>query len=164
MLSIIQAKNEHLSNIYTMIIALAQYEGIEEKIKITRKGLEDLLFCAAPQHFVSVAVLNDQLVGFVMFNYTYHNICVNVLKGIYIENLYVLPAFRQQGVGTALLKFVAEKAHHEACSRIEWWVSRTNEAASDFYKKIGAIALNEWSVFKCDYRGIANLLEIGSVV
>ena len=141
-----------------MIIELAQYEGVEGLINITEPELADLLFCEKPNHFVGIALVAEQLVGLVMFNYTHHNICVNVTHGVYIENLYVSPKFRKQGIGSALLKYVAEKAKINNCSRIEWWVSREDPVASHFYQKIGAIALSDWAVFKCDRVGIDKLV------
>lgn len=96
-----------------------------------------------------------------MFNYTQNNICVNVTSGIYIENLYVSPQYRRQGIGCALFKYVACKAAAYNCSRIEWWVSRNNREARHFYKKIGGVALLEWQIFKCDQMGINNLMSIG---
>ena len=163
MLSIIQAKSQYISNIYSMILELAQYEGIRDKIKITALQLEHLLFCAQPNHFVGIALMDERLCGFVMFNYTHHNICVNVTQGIYIENLYVAPEVRGQGIGHALFNYVEQQAYVRNCSRIEWWVSRNNPAASQFYKKIGAIALSDWVIYKCDRSGINNLLETGGV-
>jgi len=162
MMPIIQAKFQHLNQIYTMILELAKYEGILDKIKITEAQLADLLFCYQPNHFVGVALLNEQIHGLVMFNYTQNNICVNGTKGIYIENLYVSPEFRNQGIGSALLKYVARKAAANNCSRIEWWVSRDNKDARNFYKKMGAIALPGWNIFKCTQSGINNLIGIGS--
>ncbi|HBD7094139.1 TPA: GNAT family N-acetyltransferase [Legionella pneumophila] len=161
MVAIIQAKSEYLSQIYTIILELAKYENILDKIKITESQLGELLFCNQPNHFIGVALVEEKICGLVMFNYTQNNICVNVTQGIYIENLYVSPPYRRQGIGCALFKYVACKAAAHNCSRIEWWVSRNNREARYFYKKIGGVALLDWQIFKCDQIGINNLMSIG---
>ncbi|BCZ97688.1 GNAT family N-acetyltransferase [Legionella pneumophila serogroup 1] len=161
MVAIIQAKSEHLSQIYAIILELAKYENILDKIKITESQLGKLLFCNEPNHFIGVALVEEKICGLVMFNYTQNNICVNVTQGIYIENLYVSPPYRRQGIGCALFKYVACKAAAHNCSRIEWWVSRNNREARHFYKKIGGVALLDWQIFKCDQIGINNLMSIG---
>ncbi|WP_133139297.1 GNAT family N-acetyltransferase [Legionella genomosp. 1] len=162
MVTIIQAKSEYLSQIYAIILELAKYENILDKIKITESQLGELLFCHAPNHFVALALIDKKIGGLVMFNYTQNNICVNVTRGIYIENLYVSPLYRRQGIGCALFQYVACKATTDDCSRIEWWVSRNNREARHFYKKIGGVALLDWHVFKCDQTGINNLMSIGT--
>jgi GNAT superfamily N-acetyltransferase len=161
MVTIIQAKSEHLSQIYAIILELAKYENILDKIKITESQLGELLFCNQPNHFIGVALVDKKICGLVMFNYTQNNICVNVTPGIYIENLYVSPQYRRQGIGCALFKYVACKAAAHNSSRIEWWVSRNNREARHFYKKIGGVALLDWQIFKCDQIGINNLMSIG---
>ncbi|HAU1108743.1 TPA: GNAT family N-acetyltransferase [Legionella pneumophila] len=161
MVAIIQAKSEHLSQIYATILELAKYENILDKIKITESQLGELLFCNKPNHFVGLALVEEKICGLVMFNYTQNNICFNVTTGIYIENLYVSTQYRRQGIGSALFKYVACKAAAHNCSRIEWWVSRNNREARHFYKKIGGVALLDWQIFKCDQIGINNLMSIG---
>ena len=143
-----------------MILELAQHEGIRDKIRLTESQLAELLFCERPNHFVAMALNNAMLVGFAMYNLTHHNVCVNVTDGLYIENLYVTPEFRKQGMGTALLTYVAKIAKVSNASRIEWWVSRYNPEAQQFYEKIGAIALSDWNVYKCDIVCMDNLLEV----
>ena len=83
-----------------------------------------------------------------MYNLTYHNICVNVTHGLYVENLYVSPRFHHQGIGTALLRHVACVAKNSSASRLEWWGSKDNTNAQHFYEKIGAEALGDWNSYK----------------
>ncbi|MFO9228349.1 GNAT family N-acetyltransferase [Legionella pneumophila serogroup 1] len=161
MVTIIQAKLEYLNQIYEIILDLAKYENILDKIKITESQLGELLFCNQPNHFIGVALADKKICGLVMFNYTQNNICFNLTSGIYIESLYVSPQFRRKGIGCALFKYVACKAVECGCSRIEWWVSRNNKEARHFYKKIGGVALLDWQIFKCDQFGINNLMSIG---
>ena len=158
MYSIIPAIPHHLSDIYKTVIELARYHGLEDRIKITALQLNELLFCDKPNHFAGLAMIDDKLSGLVLFNLTNHNVCVHVSPGFYIENLYVLPECRKQGIGKALFRYVARKALEHNCSRIEWWVSRNNNDAAGFYKKLGAQELSEWTIFKCDRLAMNNLL------
>lgn len=150
MFSIIQAQPQYLGIIYSLIRELAKHEGILDRIQITEPQLGQLLFTANPYHFVAVALVNEQVVGLAMYNMTYHNICFNTVHGIYLENLYILPNFRGQGIGKALLTYVAGEAKAKSCSRVEWWVKRNNIEASNFYKSMGAIELDDLAIYKCE--------------
>ena len=161
MYTIIQAKPQYLGDIYSMILELAQHEGIYDRIGITDFELGELLFCKQPNHFVAMALVNEVLVGFAMYNVTYHNVCVNVTNGLYIENLYVSPAVRQQRIGSALFAHVARVAKNMNASRLEWWVSRSNPEAQRFYEKTGATVLSDWNAYKCDQVCIDQLLMDG---
>lgn len=83
MYTIIQAKPQYLGDIYSMILELAQNEGIYDGIRITESELSELLFCKQPKHFVVMALVDERLVGFAMYNVTHHNVCVNVTDGLY---------------------------------------------------------------------------------
>ncbi|MGQ3892065.1 GNAT family N-acetyltransferase [Legionella sp. CNM-4043-24] len=163
MFIIIQAKSSFIGEIFSMIMALARHESIEDRIKISESQLRELLFHPQPRHFVGMALVNDKLAGLVMYNYTHHNICVNLTPGIYIENLYVSLEFRKQGIGRALFEYVATKAKEQNCSRIEWWVSTANREASYFYEKMEATTLSNWNLYKCDRDGIDRLLNQGEI-
>ena len=162
MVTIVQAKPQYLSNIYSLILTLAKHDGWDHKIQLTEEQLGQRLFCDESKHFSGMALVDEKLVGLVMFSFAHHNFLVNVLPGFYIESLFVFPEHRQQGIGTALFKYVAQKAKSENCSRIEWWVSRHSPDAQHFYKKLGGIALSDWDVYKCDQAGIDALLSEGS--
>ena len=159
MFSIIQAQPQYLGIIYSLIRELAKHEGILDKNKITEAQLGQLLFNANPYHFVAVALVNGNVVGIAMYNLTYHNICFNAVPGIYLENLFVASEFRGQGIGKALLTYVAGEAKAKNCSRVEWWVKRHNTAASDFYKSMGAIELGDLAIYKCEKTCIDKLTE-----
>jgi GNAT superfamily N-acetyltransferase len=162
MVTIIQAKSHYLKQICAMILELAKFDNILDKIKISESQLKSLLFCKNPVHFVNIALINKQPCGMVLFNYVHSNVCFNLTPGLYIEMLYVSSEFRKQGIGTALLSYVASKASEANCSRIEWWVSKHNQEAANFYNRMGAFALVDWQIYKCDQAGINNWIELGS--
>jgi GNAT superfamily N-acetyltransferase len=159
MFSIIHAKLQYLPEIYTMILDHARHEGIFDKIHITESQLKQVLFCDNPIHFAALAMGENGLSGFVMYNITHHNVCVNVSPGIYVDNIFVLPQHRSQGIGTALFRHVAEAAKDMNISRIEWWVSKHNHDAQHFYDSIGADQLNNWKIYKAGKVCIDRLLS-----
>lgn len=159
MVTIVQAKPQYLSKIYPMILSLAKHDGWDHKVQLTEEQLGQRLFCNEPKHFAGMAMVDEKLVGFVVFSFAHHNFLVNVDAGFYIEALFVSPEYRQQGIGRALFKYVAQKAKVENCSRIEWWVSRHSHDAQHFYKKLGGTALSDWDVYKCDQERIDALFS-----
>jgi GNAT superfamily N-acetyltransferase len=85
-------------------------------------------------------------VGFALF---FHNFSTFLGRpGIYIEDLYVAPAHRRQGIGRGLLSFIARQAEARGCGRLEWSVLDWNEAAISFYKKLGGRMLDDWRIFR----------------
>jgi len=133
-----------------MILNLAQFQGILDRIKITRTKLGELLFCDNPSHFIALAMVDEKAVGFVMYNVNYSNICFNETPGLYIENLFIQSEYRHRGIGKGLLTYVATQAKEKNYTRVEWWVSHQNQPAINFYKSIGGKALDEWLIFKCE--------------
>ncbi|MBA2649647.1 MAG: GNAT family N-acetyltransferase [Legionella sp.] len=149
----------HLRKIYSMILALAKQEGILNRIELSQKQFEDILFCDIPKHFAAIAVIEEKVVGVVLYNFTHHNICFNISNGIYIETMYVEPEFRNKGIGSALFSYVAREAEEKSCSRIECWVSVNNVPVNRFYHNLGCVALNQWVIYKCDKQSIAKLMR-----
>ena len=93
-----------------------------------------------------IAEEGKQPVGFVLF---FHNFPTFLgKKGIYIEDLYIREKYRSKGYGKEILKEICRLAKKRNCGRVEWWVLDWNESAINFYKKIGAIPMDEWTVFR----------------
>jgi GNAT superfamily N-acetyltransferase len=85
-------------------------------------------------------------VGFAVFFYTYSTFVG--LPGLYLEDLFVKPEARGRGVGRALLRHLAQLAKEKSCYRIEWAVLHWNEPAIRFYKRLGAVPMDEWHVYR----------------
>ncbi len=93
-----------------------------------------------------MAFVDDEPVGFALF---FHNFSTFLGKpGIYLEDLYVRPAYRGSGAGRALLSWLARLAVERDCGRLEWWVLDWNEPSIGFYKKLGAEAMDDWTVYR----------------
>ena len=93
-----------------------------------------------------LAYLGDEPAGFALF---FHNFSTFLGRpGIYLEDLYVRPEFRGSGIGRALLARLAKLAKERGCGRLEWWVLDWNEPSIGFYKSLGAVAMDDWTVYR----------------
>ena len=130
--------------ILELIRELAAYERSLDQVTATEDGLRQALFAAQPAVFAHVAVADHKVVGFALWfvNFSTWLGC----HGIYVEDLYVTPAMRGHGVGTALLAELAAICVRRGYGRLEWWVLDWNASAIDFYRSIGAEPMSEWTV------------------
>jgi GNAT superfamily N-acetyltransferase len=112
----------------------------------TEEKLRDTLFSERPAAEVIIASVDSEPMGFALFFHNYSTFLAQ--RGIYLEDLFVRPAARGKGVGYALLSELARIALERNCGRLEWAVLDWNELAIDFYKRIGARPLDDWTVFR----------------
>jgi GNAT superfamily N-acetyltransferase len=132
--------------ILNLIRELAVFEKLEHEVNTTAAELHEHLFGPRPYAEVLIASLADQPVGFALF---FHNYSTFLSKpGIYLEDLYVREAFRTHGVGTALLEAVRQLAVARGCGRFEWSVLNWNQRAIEFYEKMGAKPMSEWTIYR----------------
>lgn len=145
--SIVRATRDDVPLIRQFILELAEYERARPgEAPVTEKDLAESLFGARPAAEVLIAFLGDEPAGFALF---FHNYSTWLGKrGIYLEDLFVKPAFRKHGVGFALLRELAGIAVDRDCGRLDWSVLNWNELAINFYKQIGAKHMDEWSTFR----------------
>lgn len=125
---------------------LAKYEHLEHEVVANEGLLREGLFGSRPYAEVVLASLNGEPVGFALF---FHNFSTFLAKpGIYLEDLYVRQKFRGQGCGEALLRHLARLAIERGCGRLEWSVLDWNVRAIDFYKSLGAVQMDQWTVHR----------------
>jgi GNAT superfamily N-acetyltransferase len=140
------ATQTDLPTILSFIKKLADYEKLSQEVVATEALLKETLFGARRTAEIAIGYLNDTPVGFVLF---FHNFSTFLGRpGIYIEDLFVEEKFRRRGFGGALLRYVARLAVERKCGRLEWSVLDWNQPAINFYKKLGAIPMDEWTVFR----------------
>jgi GNAT superfamily N-acetyltransferase len=132
--------------ILSFIKKLAAYEKLSHEVVATDALVRETLFGARPTAEVAIGYLEDKPVGFVLFFHNYSTFLGR--PGIYIEDLFVEENFRRRGYGRALLLYVARLAKERRCGRLEWSVLNWNEPAIRFYKKLGALPMSEWTVFR----------------
>jgi GNAT superfamily N-acetyltransferase len=125
---------------------LAEYERLSHEVKADVPTLRDSLFGPRPVAEVVIAQFEGSPAGFALF---FSNFSTFVGKpGIYLEDLFVRPAFRRRGIGKVMLAWLASLAEQRGCGRLEWAVLDWNQPAIDFYKTLGAQPMNEWTVFR----------------
>lgn len=124
---------------------LADYEKLLHEVVANEEILEEWLFDKNKAEVLFVTE-DEKEVGFALF---FHNFSTFLGRaGIYLEDLFVLPSYRGKGYGKALLEKLAEIAVERGCGRLEWWVLDWNKPSIDFYKSMGAIPMDEWTVFR----------------
>ena len=145
-LRIERATERDIPLILEFVRGLAEYEKHLDRVEATEERIRETIFGTEPSAQVLFAYENETAVGFVVFFYTYSTFVG--LPGLYLEDLYVKPEARGKGVGRALLRFLARLAKEKNCWRIEWAVLNWNESAIRFYKGLGAVPMDEWSVYR----------------
>ena len=137
---------EDVPLVLRFIRALADYERLGHEVSATEEGLRETLFGDRPYAEVVFAVVDGAEAGFALF---FHNYSTFLGKpGLYLEDLFVLPEYRAQGIGKGLLKELARIAVERGCGRFEWWVLDWNEPSIEFYRRQGAVAMDDWTVFR----------------
>ena len=131
-----------------LIYDLAEYERLRELCHITTDQLHSALFGPTPALFGLVAVDGAQLsvVGYALYFLNFST--WEGVHGIYLEDLYVMPEHRGTGLGKALLKSLAQIAVERGYARFEWWVLDWNTPSIDFYRRLGAVPMDEWTVYR----------------
>jgi GNAT superfamily N-acetyltransferase len=132
--------------ILQLIRELAEFERLLHEVQATEEQLREQLFGARPGAEVVIARLRDEVAGFALFFYNFSTFLAK--PGIYLEDLYVRAKFRGQGCGEALLRHLARTALERNCGRLEWSVLDWNVRAIDFYKSLGAVPMDQWTVHR----------------
>lgn len=135
----------------------AEYEDSLDQVSADEGSLRKYLFGERKCAEVIIGCRNERPVGFALF---FHNFSTFLGKpGMYVEDLFVIPEERGRGYGKRLLAYLARLADKRDCGRLEWAVVEWNQGAMDFYKKIGARPLEEWSIYRLAGHDLRNLAE-----
>lgn len=130
--------------ILAFIRELGDYERLSHEVAADEAGLAAQLFGERPRAEVLIAEVDGAAAGFALF---FHNFSTFVGKpGLYLEDLFVRPAFRGHGLGKRLMARLARIAVERDCGRFEWSVLDWNTPAIDFYRSLGATGMDEWTV------------------
>ena len=161
-LTIRSARQSDVATILSLIRELAEYEKLADQVAATEAQLEKSLFGEAPTAQVILAEFNGEPVAFALFFPNYSTFLAR--PGLYIEDLYVRPSMRNKGIGKALLAYVARLAVERGCGRLEWSVLDWNTPAINFYEKIGAHPLNDWTMHRLTGSGLLRLAADSSAI
>lgn len=132
--------------ILRFIRGLAEYEQLAHECMATEADLTRSLFGERPEAEVLLAYDDGEPVGFALYCHNFSTFLAR--RGLWLEDLFVLPEHRGRGIGIALLKELARIAVERDCGRMEWWVLDWNESAIGFYQQLGARPMDEWTVFR----------------
>jgi GNAT superfamily N-acetyltransferase len=140
------ATADDVPTILEMITDLAEYERLAEEMVATADDLRSTLFGARPCAEVVIATWQGEAAGFALFFHNYSTFLAR--PGLYLEDLFVRPEMRGRGIGEALLRHLAAIAVERGCGRFEWSVLDWNEPAIRFYERLGARAMDGWTVHR----------------
>ncbi len=141
-----QTSKEDIPLIFTLIRELADYEKLSHSVTADEEMLERNLFGKNRYAYVVIAEYEGTTAGQALYFYNFSTF--KGKPGIYLEDLYVRPGFRNKGIGKALLSYLIELAKEQDCGRVEWVVLDWNESALNFYKSLGAEPMDDWIVFR----------------
>ena len=140
------ATREDLPEVLSFIRELAAYERLADQVQATETDLAAALVGTRPYAEVVLACLADKPVGFALF---FHNFSTVTGKpGIYLEDLFVRPAARGRGAGKELLCWLARTTLERGCARLDWAVLDWNTPSIGFYRSLGAVPLDEWTIMR----------------
>src|SRR5436190_16422063 len=145
-ITIVPATEQDVPAILDLIRGLAEYERLLHVFEATEDRLRRTLFGDRPAAEVWLAYVDQECAGFALFFTNYSTFLGK--PGLYLEDVFVKPHLRRKGIGLALLKKLAAIARERDYGRMEWSVLDWNDPAINFYKKLGAVPLEDWTMFR----------------
>ena len=143
-ISIRSARQSDVGTLHSLIHALAEYEKLASQVVGTAQDLQRELFSERPVIEAVIAWRGDSALGFALYFHNYSTFLAR--RGLYLEDLFVVPDARGRGIGKALIHYCARVALERQCGRFEWAVLDWNQPAIDFYQSIGAKILPDWQL------------------
>jgi len=143
--------------ILKLIKELAVYEKLQDKVVTTEEDLKDTLFGKNKAAEVVIGYCNNKPAGYALFFFNYSSFVGR--PGLYIEDVYVRQEHRRKGFGKAFLIYLARIATERKCDRMEWVVLDWNKPSIEFYKKLGAITMDEWTIYRLSKDEVEDLAD-----
>jgi len=150
------ATAKDLAHLLAMIRELAEFERLGHELEVTADLLRSVLFGEHPVAAALLARVDGLPAGYAVYYHTFSTFVGR--PGIFLEDLYVRPAYRKRGIGRALLAAVAKIGRDRGGGRFEWIALRWNEKALHFYRSLGAKVLDEWALLRMNSREVKNLV------
>ena len=152
-----RARPDDSTLIFSLICELAEYEKLSHEVEATEKDIAAALFGEHPLLFCEIAEWDGEGVGFAVWFFNFSTFSGRT--GIYLEDLFVRPAFRGKGIGKALLAHLAKLCVENGWSRLQWSVLDWNTPSIDFYKSLGAEMMDEWKLCKVTGAALSQLAK-----
>ena len=151
-----KAERKDVALILEFIQGLAAYEHMENDVVADEALLEEWIFDKQKAEVI-FAVADGKEVGFALFFHNFSTILGRA--GLYLEDLFVKPEYRGKGYGKAILKKLAAIAVERGCGRLEWSCLDWNTPSIDFYRTLGAVPMDEWTVYRVTGETLKKLAE-----
>lgn len=155
--SLRRATPDDAPELLRLIRALAEYERLAHEVQTIETDLKTALLAAPPRVAALLAEVDGCAVGFALWFQTFSTFTGK--PGLYLEDIFVEPAYRGRGIGRAMFRHLARQAMAEGCARFEWAVLDWNEPALNFYASLGAQPMAEWTVQRLAGPALARLAE-----
>jgi len=154
-LKIRPAKIQEVGEVLQLIQDLAIYEKAPEQVEASKEDLLNTIFASDPRVFCDLVEVDGQIAGMAIWFLNYST--WQARHGIYLEDLFIKPEYRGRGYGKALLKHLAKICDEKGYGRLQWWVLDWNSPAIEFYKSLGAEAMDEWTVYRTSGKALKDL-------
>ena len=154
-LNIRRARPDEAGLVLSLVRELAEYEKLLHEVQATEADIAAALFGSDPRLFCEIAEWEGEPVGFAVWFFNFSTFSGRA--GIYLEDLFVRPAYRGKGIGKALLRHLARRCVREGLPRLQWWVLDWNAPSIAFYKALGAVAQDEWTVYRVSGEALERL-------
>jgi GNAT superfamily N-acetyltransferase len=152
-----RARKGEAGLVLSLVRELAEYEKLLHEVRATESDLDAALFCGAPRLFCEIAEFSGEVAGFAVWFVNFSTFSGR--HGIYLEDLFVRPTLRGKGIGKALLAHLARECVANGWPRLQWSVLDWNTPSIEFYKSLGAVPVQEWTVFRVGGPALAALAQ-----
>jgi GNAT superfamily N-acetyltransferase len=139
-----RARPDEAGLVLSLVRELAEYEKLSHEVEATEQMMADALFCENPRLFCEIAEWSGDVAGFAVWFMNFSTFTGR--SGIYLEDLFVRPALRGKGIGKALLSHLAQLCVTNGWSRLQWSVLDWNAPSIAFYKSLGAVMVDDWTL------------------
>jgi GNAT superfamily N-acetyltransferase len=156
-LSIYRARPGQVGLIFSLLCELAEYEKLTHEVEATEADIAAAIFAEHPRLFCEIAEWDGEPAGFALWFFNFPTFSGR--SGLYLEDLFVRPAFRGKGIGKALLSHLARTGIEKGCSRLQWSVLDWNTPSIEFYKSLGAVMMDEWTLCRVSGPALAQLAK-----
>ncbi len=152
-----KAEDRDIPLILSFIKMIAEYEKLSAEVIATEEDIRNSVFSTNSNVKIIFAYYKDIPVAYAVYFYNFSTFIGR--KGLYLEDIFVIPEYRKEGIGQEVFKYLVKEAVKNNCGRMEWSVLNWNEPAIKFYEKIGAVPLKEWTVFRLTEDKFENFIK-----
>ena len=156
-LKIRETNEEDCSLILSLIREIAEYEKMSDQVIATEESLKESIFKNNRAEVV-ILELDEKAVGYALYFYNFSTFIGK--SGLYLEDIFIKKEARGKGIGKEVFKFLVKKAKEEGCKRMEWTCLDWNEPSIKFYKSLGAVPMDEWTIYRLTEKEINRLSEM----